>query len=123
MTVTDNASRGHGQAAKEYTVVWAPQWREKGDPIDKWNPPIILGPGKEKTRSTNLPDFKSMGASNAARVPDGDPAQNVGRVPTGNLHEMQEGGATGLQAPARRMQHVLVLRLALRVRHRIIRAL
>ncbi len=32
-----------GEKTKHYEVLWAPQWRVPGDPVEKWNPPIRLG--------------------------------------------------------------------------------
>ena len=70
-----------GQHKMEFEVLWCPPWREEGDPIDRWNPPIRLGKAPKRARSGTYakspPD-----ASNAPQVDSDSYASNAPQVPT-----------------------------------------
>jgi len=73
LRVTKNPTRGKGEAAIEYHVLWAPQWRDKGDPSPAtWNPHIILGEAHRTARPADyretLPDFDRMGGASKIEV-------------------------------------------------------
>lgn len=86
-----------GEKTKHYEVLWAPQWRVAGDPVEKWNPPIRLGlqPVKSGSKSTANSGFDRMRAD---RHPSRHGAASTGNAANATRRIVGDANGAGNRA-------------------------